>query len=222
MKKVIAVLCLVVLCLSAAACGNNADPGNNTEKPVDTSVKQTGTKETTPSSENDGADAVELKGEAYVLGKDIYFNYNTARKKKEERSSLIFFNNDPAVIALVYDSEESVDTPAEALELMNDGRAFNALQLYSVADFVKKESVFEISFDSKQEKKINELNVVGFEGNVVDNNGRSCFVYGYSFVIDETPCMLIGLDSSEEQEQNTHELLTNEVDAMIKTVRAEY
>lgn len=84
-----------------------------------------------------------------------------------------------------------------------------------------------ISITSNKTEKINNLEVYRFEGtmNCREPNNTSAnydaYVVGYSFILNDIPCSIIGSVQDVGQEQSMIKEVKATIDAMIKTVRTE-
>lgn len=82
-----------------------------------------------------------------------------------------------------------------------------------------------INITSEEELTVNNMDVYRFVGTIncgwEDETTWDIYAVGYSFVVDEVPCMILGAVRDESQSQELIDEVTAIVDAMIYTVRDE-
>lgn len=80
-----------------------------------------------------------------------------------------------------------------------------------------------MNITSDEELTVNDMEVYRFEGtlNCGRDTLRDIYAVGYSFVVDEVPCMILGAVGDDAQSQDVIDEVTAIVDAMIYTVRDE-
>lgn len=82
----------------------------------------------------------------------------------------------------------------------------------------------QLKMDSTEDKTINGVDCMRFEGSVVleaDGKEIKNYAVGYTFVKDNIPCLLIGVVVEKDQTQIHKDEVTHNVDEMIKTLRDE-
>ena len=109
----------------------------------------------------------------------------------------------------------------DVFDFLNNGNVFQDIASSSEANFFGNSNSYKIVKKQSENLKINEIDTVKFIGSVTDENGRECYAYGYTFILDNTPCMVVGFILSENQEQSLIQNIKSEVDMMMKTVRTE-
>lgn len=222
-------LCIMLICVLCVVCMVGC--GKKEEKPIENEtnqvdIEQNDTEVTDDKSEDEVKEDVEALYDAYakVGGESIYINFKEGlRRKNSNGTSFVFSGSSVDIVEFVFDKENDfAGTYLDVFNYMNDGRTLSNMYAYSDADFHEFEIPFIIEKKSEEHVVINDRDMQRFTGNVVDLNGRNCYVYGYAFVIEDIPCMLVGFVLSEEQEQSLIDSIHEEVDIMIKTVRTEY
>ena len=80
-----------------------------------------------------------------------------------------------------------------------------------------------MNITSDEELTVNDMEVYRFEGtlNCGRDTLRDIYAVGYSFVVDEVPCMILGAVGDDAQSQDVIDEVTAIMDAMIYTVRDE-
>ena len=223
MKRILALLLAVIITFTLAACANQPE-----EKETDPSTSQQingtePTNQTYPTQGNDNEKADLYEGVSKIGGIDIYWNFKEGRREADKSSSVVFHGTAVDLVALAYDDGEGFSgTPADALALINDGRMLRDIVMYSDADFHYYDTTYLIDVKTTENVKVNGYDMQKFTGSVMSTDERNCYVYGYAFVIEGTPCVLAGFVLSEDQEQNLIDAINIEVDTMVKTVRTEF
>jgi hypothetical protein len=181
-----------------------------------------------PTNQTDPTQGSEEHGDKYedyakISGKSIYVNYKNGRRDNVKSSSVVFHGEATNLVALAYDKGAGfTGGPTDALALINDGRMLRDIVMYSDADFHDYDTTYLIDIKTTENVKINDYDMQKFTGSVMSTDDRNCYVYGYAFVIEGTPCVLAGFVLSEDQEQSLINAINIEVDTMVKTVRTEF
>lgn len=222
MKRILALLLAAIMVFALVACADQPEE-KGTNPP--TSQQINGTEPTNQTDPTQGSEEPADKYEGYdkISGKSIYVNYKNGRRDDDKSSSVVFHGTAVDLVALAYDDGEGFSgTPADALALINDGRMLRDIVMYSDADFHDYETAYLIDVKTTENVKINDYDMQKFTGSVMSTDERNCYVYGYAFVIEGTPCVLAGFVLSEDQEQSLINAINIEVDTMVKTVRTEF
>lgn len=223
MKRILMlILCGILLFVCVACAPKVPDQG---QQPSDTTPPEQGNEQGEPDGDGDSTQPSENKYGNYkkVTSRKIYVNYNDDRRNTVGASSLVFHGSgtDLTVLAYDLDSKQFAGSSSDVLGLINDGRIFKDIRSFTETDFTDSSKAYLINVKTTENAKIGELDTLRFTGSVTSTGGRVCYVYGYAFVMDNTPCVLAGLVLTAEQEASLIESITAEVEAMIKTVRSE-
>ena len=225
MKRILMCVLCVFLVLGCVACSpSTPDQG---QEPGDLNQPEQPEQPGTTNENEDGGmpgenDQNEYDSDIRVGFKKIYMNYKQTRPVQGGASSYVFKGDATNLPVLAYDdSNQFSGTPTEALALINDGRIFQDISRFVVANFREANQKYLIDVKTTENVKVGELDMLRFTGSVTSSDNRVCYVYGYAFVMDNTPCVLAGLVLTAEQEASLIESITAEVEAMIKTVRSE-
>ncbi len=219
MKKLALILALLMIVMSFAGCANE------TETPSNPETSGTGTSPTSSTDTNENPTTSAPKEDAYdnwakVGGKSIFVNYKSGRRKDDKSNAIVFHDNHTDMIALHYNKADAFNGDAEeAFAFLNNGLLFGDLAAYAEANFYDDVSKYVIEKTKGENKKVNSVDMFNFTGTVTDAEGRVCYVYGYTFVIEGVPCMLAGLVCSEDQSQQVKDAINTEIDTMAETVR---
>lgn len=153
--------------------------------------------------------------------KDIYVSYRDRLRRKGLGLNAQGVGSNYDFVLFCYETEkEFKGTVEDVFDYFNSGDYYliNNIIFKGEASFTSSEK-FKIIKEQQENVKVNELDMIKFKGKVVDRYKKEFKVYGYSFIIDNTPCMLIGFDFSNEAKDELIDDIEKEVDIMIKTVR---
>lgn len=229
MKKLLSMLMIATMLVSLVGC--QGEPVDSEQE--SSARKEPASSEVTPPSEDktepseDVSETTPTENDEYesyvgVAGGSIYVNYKEERRDDVEAFSIVFHNSASDMTAVVYEDEKNYSgTYKDVFAYMNDGRVFNDIVMYSDADFHDYSKTYIMDLKSSEDVKVNEYDMQRFTATVKDAKERECYAYGYTFVIDNNPFMLIGFVLSEAQEQELIDSINEEVDTMVKTVRTE-
>lgn len=219
MKKICIVLICITLLGGIIGCGKKSD-----DKPIDNSEQPMNTEKTAV----DEAISDEKADEEYtaclnVPFKKVYINYKKGRRYSTSSSTAVFATSGKYILDFAYEYEEVFEGDyKDVFDYLNDGRVLKAVNHYSTeVNFEDYESVYYINKLSEEDVNINGIDMQRIKGEVVSDEGIVCDVYGYAFVLNDVPCMLLGLILTENPEQDLVESLNEEVEIMIKTARTE-
>lgn len=220
MKKILLMIMALVLVLSCAACSssdNNTDEtqGSSTpELPSQTQGTESSTQDTTKPD-----DEIKLDGVAYVGGRSITISYNDSRRKDTKSDSIVFHSQVSNAIVLTYDKSSSYTGSVDSVfETLNDGDLFSDISTYTGTAF-GGDTTFKIEVVSSEKVTVAGFESVKIIGTVTDANGKAAAVYAYTFVIDETPCMLAGIIIDDANNSDVANAVKEEVDLMAKTIK---
>ena len=213
MKKFLSIVVLVFLCVSLVACGQKQDNKQDTGVSSDT-TQQSSTNE--PTNEPDTNEEDEYTNVATVPLKGIFVNgYKGMRLKKVTYANMFYVDNE-SMTALAYDRTNPFNgTIEDVVGFLND--AF--LKDINNNCEVTVEGC-KIAIENSENVTINGFESIKFTGNI-PSDGVELHVYGYSFVINDIPCMVVGLVSDRDQNPELISSVNNHVDNMVKTIRTE-
>ena len=221
MKRILALLLAAIMAFALVACANQPE---EQETNAPTAQQTNGTEPTNQTDPTQGSEEPDDDYEEYVKisSKSIYVNFKSGRRDNVKSSSIVFHGETTNLVALSYDKGAGfVGTSADAFTLINDGRILKNISMYTDADFYD-DIKYIMEIKTTENVKINDYDMQKFTANVMSSNDRNCYVYGYAFVIEGTPCVLAGFVLSEDQEQSLINAINIEVDTMVKTVRTEF
>lgn len=212
MKKVLSILLILALVTSLSACGSGTK-----DEPLDTSTQGTSDYVSSETQSNDNQEKTDLAyGQTFKLpGKNIFIDY---RDDKRESSgggySTAFYKDENSLSAFSYDviSEYSGDLDDVIKHLSKN--LCSEVSVYCKGSIASSDLVITES---------SSVTIAGYQAikfvGTINNGVIDCFTYGYSFVINDVPCMVVGIVSEENQQQNLIDEISKEVDTMASTLR---
>lgn len=220
MKKKVTVLILCVLSFSLSACHGTTESSNGKAEEV---KKHDLVEEVTEGGENKGDENEQEEINEYektevISDYEIYLNYKEGKISEVGASCYYFANSGTDMALFLYCEEEFTGDYTNVCDFLNDGRIGKKLIRFSNAEFLLTEE-YLIDVAESQHVTINERDCINFTGSITDANGRVCFSYGYTFVIQDMPCMLVGFVFTKEQLETEIEGIKTEIDTMMGTVR---
>jgi len=231
MKKIGFICLFLILCFTA--CGKE-ESGQDDATGVVLSPSPTQMVEDIEDSkvtESEGKENETIYEDTVRVGiQSIFCDYLKGRRTERKMSSYVFYTaprgNETDTVMLVVADEKYYEGDLEGvIDFYNDGTLFLDLGLYHGTGFSnileEGEEGWFIEVDSTTPVTIkeNNLETLQFTGHVVNDEGTSCYLYGYSFIKEGLAHILMGIVHSPGQEQEFIDSVNNEVDAMIITVR---
>lgn len=230
MKKTIIILMVVCLLASVVSCGKKPDDEKPkvTENATSQNTKSP-EKETPKQAEETEKPAIELDCpefiSAEVNGKRNMFYIDYCSKRYRHTHCLwseLFHASGINFVAVQYYDESDPDASGsftglftEVFDFLNNGHAFSDMQVYTFGKSFAKDT--KIVPNIREISKINGIDAERFEG-IAGEDGKT-YVYGYSFIFNEIPCMLFGIIVDIDENQDLKELQKQEIDMMMQTVR---
>ena len=206
-KKLLSLLCAVLLLGIVTGCGNNQitqeNLNNNTN--IEENINQ----------ENN----VELTYTHKVPGENIFVdvpNWDPMELTYEMMTTVYKVQGSKYVS--ITDANENVGTLDEAYE---------ATMKVFKSNMYRYHPINSVSLTSQKNETINGIEVYKFEGTMNckapnDNSiNYDAYIIGYSFIMNGVPCSIIGSVQDVSQEKNMINEIKATVETMIKTVRTE-
>lgn len=221
MKKRLTALALACAMLaSLCACGDKPTTDSQadvTTTTADDTVTTTDSVSTTTATESKGNDEYDLV-EELAFG-TIFVNARSDRFRQQD-VSILYSGENQYFAGVVYDMPPSF------------GGEYSG-ELNGTIDHLLVRFLRDVSSDIPgnvedkplENATIESMTINGFDGlrfkGTVFNDVRDYNVYGYSFLINETPVMAVGLVFSDDQEQELIDMMVEEVDTIASSVRTE-
>lgn len=231
-KKFLSVV-LTAMCLAFAACGGNGEP---TEESKQTGMSQKEEKKESTQDKEEITPVVtdeikELYSKvAFPAWDNVYFNYNKERTKFGGYYGSYFTSDRTTFAIFQYSVPGETDegyvfsgSLEELFDLFNDGRTFRSANKSAIRGVSDLADEITIELDSSENVKINDLETFHFKGHASYTKYEDAKYYltGYTFVISDLPCMMVGVIFGDEGDEEAHASLDEEIYIMMTTVRTE-
>lgn len=224
-KKIIVLLTIVCMLCGLVACGKDegSDSGNETQ---DTIVDNNDESENRDENiKNDEGNVEKNSGwESENAGyKSVYYDYPAETHFIREQWGIDFVLEKEEIMVGVYSDldEEFNDSVEDVITFVNDDRfteaasfAGEGLSLWLGADIVVTSSEVVTIAGMDSMKFTGTTEYMAYEADPWD-----CYVYGYTFVIEDISYAVIGLVIPKEQEQSMIDDMKNQVDSIAATIR---
>ena len=217
MKKILLWMLMLLMLFACVACSSGNDEGNDTQGsvPDQTQGADAGAQDTsTPDDE------LKLEGFTRVGSRSIKVYYDDHHRRKDIGNDTLVFHSDPSnVIVLAYDKSSAyTDSVDGVFDILNDGDVFASVHLFTSSAFADtKPFIIEpVSTEKVTGAGFESVRVIG---TVTDANGKEAAVYAYTFVIDETPCMLAGIIIDDANNPDIADAVRKEVDLMAQSIQ---
>lgn len=196
MKKIIALLLVVILSFSIVACGNNADKNKSTndEAGYDNMPVVAGEVSTEAPTEAHKIDTATLKNTYKIPDKNVSINTPSFIQKTIGNTEF-FLDGKTRYVSLTYNVESSAKTTRDAYDQMLEKfRSDN-----KIANGVK-----EINVKSSGYKTINLVGTYFVEGTIKYNKNPKIEYYmvAYSTVVEGVPILFFGSVSDMSQSED--------------------
>lgn len=225
MKKIVILFTLVCLTGCFIACGkdNFSDSGNNTQNTmIDNGETIENQNENIKNDESsvEKNDGWESEGAGY---KSVYYDYPADTHFIREEQAIDFVLEKEEIMVGVYSDleQEFNDSVEDVITFVNDDRfteaasfAGEGLALWLGADIVVTSSEVVTMADMDSMKFTGTTEYMAYEA-----EPWNCYVYGYTFVIEDVSYAVIGLVLPKEQEQSMIDDMKNQVDSIAATIR---
>ena len=224
-KKFIVLLTIVCMLGGLVACGQDevSDSGNETQDTIVDNNEKTENKD--KNIKNDEGNVEKDNGwESERAGyKSVYYDYPSETHFVREKPSIDFVLEKEEIMVGVYGDidEEFNDSVEEVITFVNDDKftekassAGEGLSLWLGADIVVTSSEVVTMAGMDSMKFTGTTEYMAYEEDPWD-----CYVYGYTFVIEDVSYAVIGLVIPKEQEQSMIDDMKNQVDSIAATIR---
>lgn len=222
MKKisVLLIACILVAVLAACGDGGTTEPNNTSDQSSNVTESSSNIEESSSVSNTVDPVVDEYSHYQKIAKHNIYVNYKNGRNDKAGVNCHRFYGTGKDIAIFIYGDSVYEGALEGVFNQLNNGTIPIKSIGYTDAKF-DISGEYPIGLTTSENMTINSIDCIQFMGSVTDDNGRVCFSYGYTFVVDDTPCMLVGFVFTAEQKSDEIESLKAEIDAMMKTVRTE-
>ena len=209
----IVVVAIVAGVILLASKGNRKDGSNQnaTENNASNSV----TEQTPQNSE----EKVEYEYN-YISQNKYYINYKRSRTSLQKHVSYVYRGIDD-IVQLIYYEENSFDGTLKGIfNSLSIIGALDDIDLYFNADFSGNNN-YTIVREKEETIEINGIETIKFEGYVLDHQSKNIYVYGYAYIFNEKPNILIGYVADVNEKETLKSSIKKEIDTMMQSVRLE-
>lgn len=220
MKKIISVfLAAAAIITMAASCSDSkttSTPGNeasNSESNAESSKEEISQSE---SSSESSSGAVNLDRELLYDIK-MYVDLMYGRRTKLYDDSYVFRFGDEDVIILKYLGDDFTGTNKDILPYLNTGKMWKEVDEHLDVSMPEDKDFF-LTVDSETDADVNGKQCRKITGSVTDEEGTKVLAYGYTFIYENIPFMMMGYVLEECQAEKMPRVM-DEVDAMTANLR---
>ena len=218
---------LLLLLLLLPACGKSEEPAAapqpgtaSTNAPTETAetLSPEETAEPIAAEEPTGTEENALLGYTFhVPGREIYVDVPEQFQEYEKGYTQIYFVSGIKYVSVTAERGEEF---AGLTDLMEAHEAAFAKFLRNIQNVAL---VTELHVEEDETVTVNGLEVYRFTGTLGQEYSATdeAFVTGCSFVLDGTPCCLVGSVMTAEQEQSDIDEISDMIAAMMDSVRTE-
>lgn len=227
MKKLVVLLMMIVLTGCFIACGKEedvvTDNGQTDEVVTDNENIENNSEEDVVS---DNEESSNEESEVYLYG-DVYFNYPASYTLNLEGGIYFLWNGNEDIMVglyrdiLDYSANDSIEN---IVDFVNDDGFMD-----SVSRAGRGGSTFYLEEDivvtSSEIVTMAGRDSMKFEGTAPnrfrDEANWDCYVYGYTFLVNDTSYAVIGVVAPQEQDEEMIKQMKQLVDDVAATVRTE-
>lgn len=217
MKKLLALFIALIMLFCMVACSStpddepitpNKDNVEDTEKKDQTDDAQENNDEETPKQEEDQV--------FQVPKREIYYSIPSEMTIYQNSRYHIFSSNSDYFVGICYEKYKDYDGAIE--DIVSKYALFFLTDVgTSCQGAINKNSLEVIDGENV---KIAGLDAYKFTA-TVENSNWDCYAYGYTYVVDNVPLMVIGLVHSHEQADQMIKDVTKYTDQIAASVRTE-
>ena len=221
---IILVLVIVVILVVGGVVLFNIMPKNTTvpDNNVGSTPDITLSEDKQQNTENEKVDEDLYDNWLTAFQKELYVSYKSGLRDYSLGTHAKGVGSNYNFILFAYETEKEYNGTLK--EVFNH---FNSSE-YNLLSHIRSKGEARFMTDSgslikeqEQNVKINGINMIKFTGKAIDEDKEEFKIYGYTFIIDNVPGMLVGFDFSNQNTDKLIEDVEKEVDIMIKTLRTE-
>lgn len=213
MKKLICILLCMFVLLGCSA----KEESPNIKNEEKTEIKNENKENTASESDNSSYETYTLYSVIDTDEGSWYYDVPYLNEVKLGKAKT-FLNGDKWWLAYAADTTKEINNLDEAFDISIKAYYSGVSDYFIPSDegFVpeKKEKVKILDFDMYKYE--------GYVANAKNYEGPStnCWIYGYSFIIGNTPCAMLGMTYEDDSDQAKKDIVMY-VDDMVKSLRAE-
>lgn len=213
MKKIMAMFLLLAIVGSFVGCSIENPQGSQDSSTQQCSSTVEQSTQTEDSSNAEDATAGYSREEHLTIG--AYVNYKDGVSRYDVAGGKMYVHSrDKVLTSSVMISKDSYEGDLDGVLPLLMEKFENSVRGYMCGTIKGN----ELKLDSSEKVTVAGFESIRFRGKVY-NNIVDCFIYGYTFLVNDQPCMIVGIVSSDSQEQDLIDTVVQDVDAMAKTLR---
>ena len=202
---------MIIMCFSA--CGGNNNPQEDNTNKDSSNIVSEPSSSNAETNDSSSAENDQLKGTYKVPMENIYVDV-PQYQEIEEGLTEVFVEKGIKYVAITANWKAEASSLEDAHEKCFEKFADNMANYQG--------GVNSISITNSQKKTINGIEMIRFEGKI--NYGTDTkmdgYAVGYTFIMDNIPCEIIGSVIEKNQSSTAIDDITSIVDAMSLTVRS--
>lgn len=207
MKKIIsAILVAVVIITMATSCSTEQGGASSTATENSSNVNQ------------DKKPEVRYADKGLV-GYDIWVNARSNRRTDGVCDATVFHGNGKSMISVKPVTEEFSGTYKDIFAVLNTGKNLDDIDRGLVVSF-DDDKEYPFTVESETDVEIKGMQCRKITGSMIDKADRKILGYGYTFIFENIPFMMMGYVFDESDDTVKQELI-DEVEVMISSLRTE-
>ncbi len=233
MKKLILVALMCAMTATFAACGNDESSESKTTEDTKPSVSDATT--TTTQEEKDESRPEEIVEDelseygmwSKALFHDVYLDYKNGYRDDTVSNGVVYQSSRDYMTGILNVDQdiEFNGTLEDVFEAIDHNMFFRGMDTKTDIA-LNRDLTYRMEMTSSENVTIEnvmgeKIDCIRFTAEFTDEEQKTCYVYGYTFIIDGRPFMLLGYTCDDEQTEELKEIVRTDIDAMIQTVRTQ-
>lgn len=222
MKKTIsAILAAAAVITMTASCSTEQGGVSSTatENSSTASVTESSKTEESSSDVNQDIKPEISYDDKKLVGYDIRLDAISNRRTRGVYGATIFYGNGKSMVSVKPVKEEFSGTYKDIFAVLNTGKNLDDINRGLDVKFLYDEE-YPFTVESETDVEIKGLQCRKITGSVTDKEGKKLLGYGYTFIFDNIPFMLMGYVFDESDDTVKQELI-DEVEVMIGSIRTD-
>lgn len=222
MKKTIsAILAAAAVITMTASCSTEQGGVSSTATENSSTASVTESSKTEESSSDVNQD--KKPGVSYsdrkLIGYDIRLDTITSRRIKGFSDTTALYGGGESIVSVKPVTEEFSGTYKDILPALNTGKMWKEVA-WCMDIKLPDDEDFLFTVESESDVEVKGLQCRKITGSVTDKEGKKLLGYGYTFIFDNIPFMMMGYVFDESDDTVKQELI-DEVEVMIGSLRTE-
>lgn len=222
MKKTIsAILAAAAVITMTASCSTEQGGVSSTatENSSTASVTESSKTEESSSDVNQNIKPGVNYDDTWLVGYDIYLDGRADRKNEGVGDATVFYGNAESMVSVKPVTEEFSGTYKDILPALNTGKNWKDVDR-CIDAYIPKEEDYFFTVESESDVEVKGMQCRKITGSMTDKLGKKILGYGYTFIFENIPFMMMGYVLDESDDTVKQELI-DEVEVMIGSLRTE-